>query len=96
MSKKLKIRVLRNLAKPYSAYKEGQVVDCDEDEAQELLAANLAEVPHDVDVPAPRAAHETGDDLDAKTIVELHELAKAEAINLHGFARRGRSDVGER
>jgi len=50
--KKTKVKILRNLAKPFSPYKEGQVVDCEEDEAQQLLAGSLAElVEHDVDVP---------------------------------------------
>lgn len=78
--KKVKIRVLRNLGRDLPPYKEGQVIDCNEDEAQQLLTASLAELVDSHAIATP----ESLDDLEAKTVVELHELAKKEAINLHG------------
>ena len=52
---KRKLRILRNIGSdqidPAKRYKEGQIVDVDDKEADQLLAATLAEIAHDVDVP---------------------------------------------
>lgn len=91
--KHTKVKLLRSIGSDDATFKglscglkdcvEGKVIDVTEDEAQQLLAASMAEVPHDVDVPEP-TVRATGDGLDDKTVPELHDVARKENINLHG------------
>lgn len=50
----MKIRVLRNLAKPHPPYGEGEVVTCDDGIAKALIEAGLAEIVEDPKPPRPQ------------------------------------------
>lgn len=81
--KKVKVKVLRNTAKPWPVFKENEIATLDEAAANEMVLKGLAE--HvDTAVATPAAIGPEIDDLESKTVVELHDLAKAESINLHG------------